>query len=388
MFLLELLLQVVILVLPVHSASTPTVSPTAIPTSIVEVETEAIPIAFHQLVVVDTAGSTLIRLKSYDIDSFKLIYKVGALPESGTLYQLSSVFSLYGYEPKAGEVFSNSGSNTIVTGSNNRVFYQRPSPDAAGLDKWGTFEYVVVSEAGITSYPGTVTLVPTSGSIVGSGFLLSNEAWTIEGNKLSSYDAQHEAYSRGSLLNHYVLGIDDKINVPVSGGVDQSLWYFVAPEKFLGNMGIAYGGSLQFTIGSFSGDFSALNSAEAAVVILECAECEGPVGAGITLHYTMNSLAKSPHGAFTGASRRVSIPLVEGNTGGWLKDPQNSLQSWSAPSKCDLIQVLSRLSKVKILGDWTRWYETVALDDVQLINMKGRLPVCAMVRPDASICNC
>jgi hypothetical protein len=97
---------------------------------------------------------------------------------------------------------------------------------------------------------------------VGSGFLLDAEGWRIEGNKAATVAASYEPYSRGSLLNHYVLGTEDKVNVQATGLPDQSLWYFVAPQKFLGNQGIAYGGSLQFTLASFSGDFANLNSHE------------------------------------------------------------------------------------------------------------------------------
>lgn len=133
-------------------------------------------------------------------------------------------------------------------------------------------------------------------------------------------------------------------------------------------------------------------------MVLECAACDGPVGSsggGITLGYSMAALAHSPNGAFTGAPLRVSIPLKEQlglplglQGGGWVKDPQNSLLPWSPASQCDLIQVLSRLSKIRILGDWTSWYETVGLDDVRISNTKGQLPLCSQRRPDASICDC
>lgn len=280
-------------------------------------------------------------------------------------------------------------------------------------------------------------LVPPSGAIVGSSFLLSNEGWTIEGNKAASYSAGYEPYSRGALLNHYILGTEDKVNVRASGAADQSLWYFVAPSKFLGNLGISYGGQLQFSLSAFSGDFSKGNSkgvselssavcvyhvyvcvavlrvvtpfalpvwhalcafrsiniilhfAETTqdfVVLLECAECDGPVGGkgGITLGYSVAALAASPTGPFTGSPLRVTIPLREQQgasaslpaavalAGGWVKDPHNSLLPWAAASQCDLIQVLSRLSKVSILGDWTAWYETVGLDDVRIANTKGQ----------------
>lgn len=118
---------------------------------------------------------------------------------------------------------------------------------------------------------------------------------------------------------------------------------------------------------------------------LDCAECVGPVGQGITLVFPLSkALASTP---FKGEATAFTISLTEAS--GWLKDPQNTLRKWEPPSKCDLIQVLSRLSSVKILGDWTTWYETVALDNVQFYNTKsGQIPVCAMSRPDASICSC
>lgn len=47
---------------------------------------------------------------------------------TGKLFQLSQVFSAYGYEPKDGTVIS-SNNPTIVTGSKNRIYYRRPTPD-------------------------------------------------------------------------------------------------------------------------------------------------------------------------------------------------------------------------------------------------------------------
>jgi len=123
-------------------------------------------------------------------------------------------------------------------------------------------------------------------------------------------------------------------------------------------------------------------------VLLECATCTGPVGKGITLGYSLASLIQSPNGRFTGQPLRITIPLRETKSGGWMKDPQNTLISWYPASQCDVIQVLSRLSKLSILGDYTTWYETVALDNVQIVNTQGHLPLCAQERPDASICSC
>ena len=73
---------------------------------------------------------------------------------------------------------------------------------------------------------------------------------------------------------------------------------------------------------------------------------------------------------FLGAPAKFSLPLLE--SAGWLKDPQNTLKPYTVPTKCDMVQVLSRLSALRILGDWTNWYESVALDNVDILNTKGK----------------
>lgn len=120
---------------------------------------------------------------------------------------------------------------------------------------------------------------------------------------------------------------------------------------------------------------------------LECAACDGPVGKGITLAFPLSALtAVTATTSPSGDATVYMLPLLE--NAGWLKDSQNSLKAWTVPSQCDLILVLSRLSNFRILGDWTRWYESVGLDDVQILNTVGQLPRCANSMPDASNCKC
>lgn len=343
-----------------------------------------VPISFHEIVVVEPGGDAVIRLKGYDLDGDKLKYHVTSTPNSGKLTQLSQVFSKYGYDPKAGVSISGS-SDTQVTGSKNRVYYKRPPPDAATNQLWSTFTYKV-TDAKSSSYDGTITIVPPSGAIVGSDFLLSNEDWKVVGNKALSTMTTFESFSRGR-INHYIVGSDDKINLKKDGGEDMSLWYFDAPSSFLGNKGVSYGGQLSFTLAAFSGDFSALND-NAYLVQLDCADCIGPVGKGITLAYPLSKALREAPSSFKDGSMEVTFSLELLETSGWLKDTQNTLIEWAPPSQCDIIQVLSRLSSVRILGDLTRWYESVALDDVLISNKVSKIPVCAMVRPDASVCTC
>ena len=60
----------------------------------------------------------------------QLKFHITSPPGSGKLTQLSQVYSKYGYDPKAGSVIATSAA-TQVTGSKNRVYYKRASPDAA-----------------------------------------------------------------------------------------------------------------------------------------------------------------------------------------------------------------------------------------------------------------
>lgn len=62
-----------------------------------------------------------------------------------------------------------------------------------------------------------------------------------------------------------------------------------------------------------------------------------------------------------GKSRVVSIPLKET---AWKKDPKNTLLPWTTPTPCDFVEVLGDISSLRILGDHTRWYESVAIDRV------------------------
>eukprot|EP01034_Spumella_vulgaris_P026225 gene26225-32766_t len=243
------------------------------------------------------------------------------------------------------------------------------------MDKWGDFNFSAFT-------------INTTSNIVTSSFFATLTLVSPSGNKVNAAAAGFEPYTRGPLLNHYIIGLDELINIERSGATDQSLWYFDAPSKFSGNLGIAYGGTLQFTLGAFSGDFSQLNGDSVNVVLLDCATCQGPVSLGVTLGFSISALRGSSSGMFSGNTKRFSIPLLEGLAVGWRKDPQNSLLEWTTASQCDVIQVLSRLSRVRILGDWTTLQETVALDDVRVVNTMGRIPLCASSRPDASVCTC
>jgi len=346
------------------------------------------PLALHQLIVVEPGGAAVIALRGYDLDGDALKAEVTFFPDTGSVHQLSKVFSDYGYEPKQGPLMAR---GTEVTGSGNRVYYKRPVADAAPAGVYGVMGYRVMDSAAgntakATSHEGLVTFVPPSGILVGSHFTRGSEDWTITGSKIGEHPVTYESSSRG-VLNHYVYGSDDTINTHHATGSDQSLWYFKAPSKFLGHHGISYRGKLQFTLSSFQGDYSsdrlntgALVAGGLHLVYLECGKCN--LNKGVRLAFPL-SATKS---GFSGTATMFDIELSE--TGGWLEDSKNSLVKWSPPSQCTFIEVLSGLSGVSILGDITKWYESVALDTVQVVNHGAKIPVCAQGTPDASACTC
>lgn len=346
----------------------------------------SVPIAPHLFFAVSKGGEVEIPLIGYDLDGDQLVTTITSLPGSGSLYQLSQVYSDYGYLPKHGSMINTP--NVNVSGSGNRVMYRRPAQDIAVVGKWATFKYTVRDND--VSHEGTVTLVQDNLLTVGSFFATSDEGWRVVGNGNGAANVQSPAYeatSRG-VMNRYIHSTDAVLHIDHKTGDDQTQWYFNAPTKFLGNQGINYGGVLEFDLSSFSGDFSSSNlNSDLDLVVLECSKCA--VNSGMRLVRRLGDLKSATAGApllsFSGRATHFSIHLLE--TSGWLKDPKNTLVDWAAPSRCDMVEVLSGLSSVRVLGDSTKWYESVALDNVKFV-AGGKIPICAQHLPDASVCTC
>jgi len=333
----------------------------------------AAPIARHMSVTVPKGTEVVITLAGYDSDGDKLTAHVTAVPNSGVVHQLSQVFSDFGYEPKRGTQVSSAsaGSPVVVTGSKNRIVYTPPANTNPPEHMWSQFTYTV-SDGTTTSEPGIIWLLPPSTKIVSSDFSAGLDSWVVEGNgarasAMLAGGLVYEPYSRG-LLNHYVLATDAEIHTNKVSGDDDSRWYFVAPNKFLGNHAVAYGGQLTFSLASAAGDFGSANiNGQAALVVLECASCNS--GSLIRLA----RFADASSIVLDGKSKTITIPLTETE---WKEDPKNTLQAWGNPTKCEMVEVLSGLTSVKILGDHTKWYESVALDNVAYISGKpGSVPV-------------
>ena len=362
------------------------------------------PIAPHMLYMVSPGEELEISTLGYDLRGRQMITTIKTLPASGQLYQLSTVYNNYGYEPKLGAAVNNPG--TTITGKNNRFFYKAPTSNNIPYGKYDTFKYTITTVEdnvkGIrsqTSSEGYITVVPKShGMLVASDFMSNADDWKIVGNKNKNigYLAAYDGSSRGK-MNRYILGADEIID---NGGIDssissannalnndRSLWFFQAPNKFLGNHGLVYKGFLTFTLSSFAGSFdSKTMNSNAHLVYLECAGCNS--NAGVRLGFPLKT---SGQYSFAGVDTTFEIPLDEKS--GWVEDTKNTAVAWQAPTRCTMIQVLSGLSKVLILGDHTQWYESVGLDSVGFYqiekNQGGKnLPPCAQGAPDSHLCEC
>ncbi|CAM9619930.1 unnamed protein product, partial [Choristocarpus tenellus] len=166
------------------------------------------PLALHQVVVVPPGGEAVIRLPGYDLDGDELEATITSLPSSGGLYQLSKVFSQYGYDPKAGDLIT---TQAVVTGSGNRVLYRRPTMDAEPQGAWGRFTYTVM-DGSKTAKDGTIFLVSSDGRLAASEFSTGAGDWQVcQNDRLGCNTARHEPSSRG-LMNYFISGLDSIVH--------------------------------------------------------------------------------------------------------------------------------------------------------------------------------
>jgi len=320
----------------------------------------------------------LLRLGGFDTSGRSLITTILSLPVSdslgtaasvsvkgdssplaGALFELSQLFVTQGLQPRRGR--SVQSSPLIIDQlAGNRLLFVAPQ-SAPPLGAWGKFSYRV-ADGPRMSLPGFVWILPPHGRIVHSDFRNDVDGWKVVGKATLT----REGFSRG-LLSQYLVATDAAVQaasrvVDVTGkkkavkAGDASLWKFIAPPHFLGNKVVAYGGSLVFTAGAFAGDFSTEQlQKNVPLVTIECSSCRG--GQGVRIGF----FADAKNVILDGKTKKFTLPLTPDK---WVKDPRNTLQPWSAIAECELVQVLTAISELSILGDWTTWFETVAIDDV------------------------
>lgn len=312
------------------------------------------PVARHQVYHVKPGTEEVVVLKGFNADGKRLQAKITSLPLNGELYQLSHVFSHYGYDPKRAsspirEV------PAVVTGSKNRIVFRR---DALGgpppHTKFAEFRYTLTD--GMETSEEGIIVITADEALVTSAFDFGTEDWKILDNGKTAVP-KHQPISRGNLLSYYIYASDSIIHHQENGD-DAVRWTFSAPAKFLGNQWAAYGGSLDFVLFSSEGSFAHSNlnlAGNGNLVVMECSTCNQ--NKGVTVAMPLTLVFK-----FDGTITQFRLPLTE--KAGWLKDPKNVLHPWTPPTQCELVSVLSALSSLRILGDFTQGHETVALDSV------------------------
>jgi len=304
---------------------------------------------------------------------------IATLPETGTLYQVSQLYDKHGYDPKTGTPITSVP--TQVNGKRSRLVYKPSGRERNG--EWARFQYNVKDHEAQSS-DGTVVIVPPSKVVVASDFRIDDEEWTTIGNGPKGKDVIYERSSRG-VMNVYIYASDKSLNI-MRDGSDMDVWYFELPKKFYGWQGILYGGKMEFDLSSFGGDFSPERQNKPGklnLVEIRCAKCS--LNHGETYGFPLQATE-----GFSGETTSFSLRLNE--SAGWLKDPKSTELDWIVPTKCEVIEMLSGISSIRILGDFTTWYESISIDNVKFsvdkANDRYQLPVCAQVQPDGRRCTC
>jgi hypothetical protein len=171
------------------------------------------------------------------------------------------------------------------------------------------------------------------------GFLLGTEGWSIAGYG----SVEHRPWSiyssaNGVSLSQFIIGKEERVNVDARNRDDKDLWYFVSPPIVLDFRPTL----LSFIMTSFSGDFRRLNRVPALV----------------RLRFHDGVVANFPvYQSYDGSSKTFNVPFIE------------ELWNIDAPTSYSLLkdQLYKYLFRIEILGDWTQGWETIGLDNVEIM---------------------
>lgn len=316
------------------------------------------PVAQHTACPVAAGEATVCRLSGYEENNGELQYLVTSLPSSGSLYETSQNYRTYGTDPKyAATSIKDYELPFRVTDPLGRVVYIPPSDVFPPEGRWAAMTYEVQDRVtGNISQPGQVSLSSPSQRVAESTFVGGTDSWTISGNIYATMPTW-QAFGWG-VLNRYIYGTDEVQYIDFDTNSDQSKWYFEAPpgKFYLPELAAAYNGTLKFTIASNYGDFDHLNN-PLDFITLECASCNSARGLRL-VRYADNGLE------WKGQEKVMQVTLAAGNH--WWRDPMNSALPFTDATECEMAAVLQGLTRVAILGDFTRAGEGVAVDDISI----------------------
>lgn len=303
-------------------------------------------------------------LAGYQSNGTTVNFLIQTLPAVGTLYETSQNFRTYGTDPKyAPTPIQEHDLPYQVSDALFRIVYVPPSDVFPPEGRWAALEYTVIEPvSGTQSERGQVALSSPSHDLAASTFIGGTDGWTVAGN-IHSTVPTWQAFGWG-LLNRYIYGTDEVQYMDFESGTDKTKWYFDAPpgKYCLPELASAYGGTLRFTIASTYGDFAYLNS-PLDFITLECASCNSGRGMRI-VRYADNGLE------WDGTEKIVEVSLAVGHF--WRRDWMNSALPLTYATSCEIAAVLAGLTRFKILGDFTRAGEGVALDDVAIVSSSAQ----------------
>ena len=178
-------------------------------------------------------------------------------------------------------------------------------------------------------------------------FHLNNDGWNITGYKESA--AIFMPYSLDGLMSNFIVGKDDVINVDSKNKDDRNLWFF--SKQLPANFSLANASALSFTMTSLMGDFTNLNNpnsfGSAFVKLFNNVSNEYIVFPVINLIQQ-----------YDGKIKEFYIPLINQV---WVTG-HNHIPT----AHDDFKRILNNISRIDILGDWTRGNETIGLDNVKI----------------------
>jgi hypothetical protein len=178
-------------------------------------------------------------------------------------------------------------------------------------------------------------------------FHLNNEGWNITGYK--NVAAIFMPYSLDGLMSNFIIGKDDVINVDSKNKDDRNLWFF--SKQLPANFSLSNATALSFTMTSLMGDFTNLNNpnsfGSAFVKLFNNVSNEYIVFPVINLIQQ-----------YDGKIKEFYIPLINQV---WVTG-HNHIPT----AHDDFKRILKNISRIDILGDWTRGNETIGLDNVKI----------------------
>jgi hypothetical protein len=158
-------------------------------------------------------------------------------------------------------------------------------------------------------------------------FETGDEAWQLAGDT----DTQPVRESSGGNPGGHICGTDE---------VGGDIWYFVAPQKFLGDVSEVYGARLTFDLKQSS----IFNQIRGRDVVLN--------GGGLSIVHNM----RAPPGTDW---TPYSVTLVESGSG-WARDEAG----FPAAVEADIRTVLRNLNALRIRGEYVDGSDSACLDNV------------------------